>query len=140
VALAAATPKTVLAVKAGATFGLDIRKWGISFNGVTASAVPVLVELMFYSGATAGTATANTPFQIAGYTIAHGCTAGQAYTVEPTVLTAWKTYLVTPNGGMFVEEFSADISADSGAGAGVAIRCTAPAIVSCRAILEWSRN
>lgn len=140
VALSAATAKTILAVRGGAAFGLDLRRWGVSFDGVTASAVPVLVELCAWSGAGSGTSTAATPVQTGGRVIAHGVGgSGQAFTVEPTALTVIKQELVTPNGGLFEQEFAADAMYDSDVLTGFAIRCTAPAAVNARGLLEWFR-
>jgi hypothetical protein len=138
--LTAAVAKTVLAVRGGSQFGLRLRKWAIGFDGVTASAVPVVVDLCHWSGAVAGTATAATPVQTGGRAIAHGVGgSGQNYTVEPTVLTVIKQILLTPNGGLLIEEFSPDTEPDSDALTGFAIRCTAPATVNARATLEWAR-
>jgi hypothetical protein len=139
VALAAATAKTVLGVRAPASFGLSLDKWSLSFNGVTASAIPVLVELCSWSSATTGTSTAATAAQTAGRAIVHGTTGGYNFTVEPTVLAVLKTYLLTPNGGLIIEEFAPDAGYDNDVSAGFAIRCTAAAIVSLRAVLEFSR-
>lgn len=140
VPLAAATAKTILAVRGGAAFGLDLRKWAVSFNGVTASAVPALVELCTWSGAGTGTSTAATPVQTGGRVIAHGVGgSGQNFTVEPTALTVVKTDLLTPNGGLLIEEFATESGFDSDVLTGFAIRVTAPAVVSCRGSLEWCR-
>lgn len=139
VALAAATAKTVLGVRAPATFGLDLLRWDISFNGVTASAVPVLVELCSWSSATTGTSTAATPVQTAGRAIVHGTTAGQNFTVEPTALVVLESRLITPNGGIVIEEFAFDGGFDNDVSAGFAIRCTAVAIVSLRAGLYFAK-
>lgn len=139
VALAAATAKTVLGVRSGAAFGLDLRKYSIAFNGVTASAVPVLIELCSWSSAATGTSTAATAVQTAGRAIVHGTTGGYNFTVEPTVLVVLKSFLLTPNGGLVIEEFAPDAGFDNDVSAGFAIRCTAPAIVSLRATLEFSK-
>lgn len=139
-ALAAATAKTVLGARAGAAFGLDLYEWGVAFDGVTASAVPVLVELCSWSATTTGTSTAATPIQIGGRVIAHGSgTTGQNFTVEPTTLTVIKSMLLTPNGGTFVETLDPMNGIDSDVSQGFAIRCTAPAIVNARAYMEWFR-
>lgn len=139
VALAAATAKTVLGVRAPASFGLSLSKWSIAFNGVTASAVPVNVELCSWSSTSTGTSTAATAVQTAGRAIVHGTTGGYNFTVEPTTLVVLKSYLITPNGGLVIEEFAPDGEYDNDVSAGFAIRCTAAAIVSVRASLEWSR-
>jgi hypothetical protein len=139
-ALSAGVAKTILAVRGGAAFGLDLRKLSVGFDGVTASAVPVLVELCSWSGAGAGTSTAATPTQTAGRVIAHGVGgSGQNFTVEPTALVVLKSYLLTPNGGLLIEEFAPDKGYDSDVLTGFALRCTAPAAVNARGLLEWER-
>lgn len=140
VALAAATAKSIVGVRAGAAFGLDLRKFYVAFDGVTASAVPVLVELCEWSTTSTGTATAATPVQTSGRVIAHGTANGSSnFTVEPTTLTVLKTYLLTPNGGLLIEELSPDYGFDTPVSEGFVIRCTAPAIVNVRGGLEWQR-
>ena len=47
VALVAATAKTVLNVIAPATFGVDLQKIRIAFDGTNSASVPVLVELCY---------------------------------------------------------------------------------------------
>jgi hypothetical protein len=139
VALAAATPKTVLAVVGPATFGIDLRKLSVGFDGVTATNTPVLIELCYSTFATAGTNSAVTPAQIYGRATAVGATAARNYTVEPTVLTVIKEYLLTPNGGLVIEEFAPDKGFDSAVSQGFALRCTAAQIVNLRAAFEFER-
>ena len=52
VALAAATAKSVIGVKGHANFGIDLTYAAIGFDGVTASAIPGLVELCYCTFAT----------------------------------------------------------------------------------------
>ena len=47
VALVAATAKSVLSVIAPAQFGVDLTKFRLGFDGVTASAVPVALTVNF---------------------------------------------------------------------------------------------
>lgn len=143
VALAAGTAKTILGVKSNAAFGIDLRKIAVGFDGITASAVPVLVELVYATFATnaPGTnSTTRTPLQSYGRVVANGVTAASAWTAEPTVLTVLKQYLLTPNGGLVIEEFAPDHGFDTALGEGLAIRCTAPAIVNVVATMEFERS
>lgn len=143
-ALAAATAETSWNLIAHASVGVHVVEFGISFDGVTASAVPVNVELCQSTQAGAGTPGASpTPTQIRGRTTTVGVTAGVAYTAEPTTLTPVKHWLVTPNGGLFViqaplgREIETDLS--GGTIKGVALRATAPATVNCRSYAEFER-
>lgn len=143
VALAAATAKTVLFVVAPAQFGLDLKKWRVSFDGVTASAVPVLVELCSLTAATNSTAgTGNTTVtiqQIYGRSITTGFASGYNCTSEPTVLTAVESTLLTPNGGVIFYDYPLGDTPDSAVSQGFALRCTAPAIVNVRASMTFER-
>jgi hypothetical protein len=142
VALSAATAKTVLAVIAPAQFGVDLIGYELAFDGVTASAVPVLVEICastFATNSTPGTGnTTATVNQIAGRTITNGFTGFYASTSEPTVLTPIDSFLVTPNGGTVIRDYNG-ATPDSPVSNGFVIRCTAPAAVNCRATLVFER-
>lgn len=142
VALSAATAKTIMNLIAGANHQAVITEFSVSFDGVTASAVPVLVELCQSTQAGAGTpGSSPTPALIRGLG-ACDATAGVAYSAEPTVLTVIKQWLVTPNGGLLViqgplgRETVTNLSGSSTVKA-LAIRCTAPATVNVRGYLEF---
>lgn len=140
VALAAATAKSILGVKSNAAFGIDLRRIKVGFDGVTASAVPVLVELCYATFATnaPGTnSTTITPLQGYGRVAAHGVTAAKNWSAEPTALTVVNEYLLTPYGGLVLEEFPEGL--DTALGEGYTIRCTAPAIVNVRATAWYER-
>lgn len=145
VALAAATAKTCLAVLAPASFGVDLLKFSIGFDGVTASAVPVLWELCALTAATNSTpGTGNTNenssiVQLSGRSITTGFTAFGASTSEPTVLTAIRKNLLTPAGGLLVYDFPFGDSPDSPVSQGFALRLTAPAAVNVRCDFQFAR-
>lgn len=142
VAFTGAQTKTILGVKSGAAFGLDLRKFSVSLDGVTASAVPGLVEVVYATFATnaPGTnSTPRTPAQASGRTLASGVTAASAWTAEPTVLTVLEEHLLTPNGGLFVVEYAPDKGYDTALGEGLALRFTSTATVNIRATLVWER-
>jgi hypothetical protein len=142
VALSAATAKTVLAVIAPAQFGVDLVGYEVAFDGVTASAVPVLVEICsstFATNSTPGTAnTTGTVNQTAGRTITPGFTGFYASTSEPTVLTPIDSFTMTPNGGTVIRDYNGN-TPDSAVSAGFVIRCTAPAAVNVRATMFFER-
>ena len=121
-----------------------LTEFGVSFDGVTASAVPALVELCFSTQATAGTAgSVGTVTQIRGYsgTTAQASVSGQ-YTAEPTVLTAVKQWYVPAFMGLFTIQFplgreAVGFDTASTSGKGIAIRVSAPAAVNVRGYIEW---
>lgn len=142
VALSAATAKTVMNLIAGANQQAIITEFSISFDGVTASAVPVLVELCQSTQAGAGTpGSTPTPTVIRGLGTA-SATTGVAYSAEPTALTVIKQWLVTPNGGLLViqsplgRETITNLSGSATVKA-IAIRCNAPAAVNVRGYMEF---
>jgi hypothetical protein len=142
VALAAATAKSVLGVKSHANFGLDLKKVRFGFDGVTATAVPVLVELCYATFATNSPGTASTsvtPAQVYGRTIAVGATAARTWTTEPTALTVIDEQLLTPAGGLEVYDFPLGDTPDSNVSEGFVLRCTAPATVNVRATMVFER-
>jgi hypothetical protein len=138
VALVAATAKTILFVTATANFGMDWKKYRLSFDGVTASAIPVFVELNYNTAATNSTAgtgntTVGTPNQVYGRAITAGFTGGYNCTSEPTVQSNVDAYLLTPNGGTIVYDCPLGDVPDAAVSNGFAMRMTAPAAVNARA-------
>lgn len=141
VSLAAATAKTILGVRAGATFNVQLKQFSIGFDGVTASAVPVLweiVEATYASNPPGTNSTSTTIDQRYGRALANGMTAAKSWTSEPTVLTPHDENLLTPNGGLLVVQYPPGQEPDAAAlNDGWAIRLNAPAIVNCRATLMF---
>src|SRR6187549_1350734 len=90
VALTAATAKTVIGAKAHANSGLQLKGYSLSFDGVTASAIVVFVEIVYITWATnsPGTnSTSTTPRQAYGRVLTAGFTSGKTWSAEPTTLT-----------------------------------------------------
>ena len=142
VALSAATAKTVIGVKAHANSGLQLKGFDIAFDGVTASGVPVLVEICYCTWATnsPGTAsTSTTPRQKYGRALTAGFTSGKTWTTEPTVLTVVKEFLLAPDKGFIAYQFPLGQEPDSALAEGFAIRCNAPATVNVRATMDVER-
>lgn len=140
VGLAAATAKSVLGINGHANFGVDLRRFKLGYDGVTASAIPVLVELCYATFATnvPGTnSTSVTPGQAYGRVTAPGFVGGYNWTTEPTVLSVLDSWLLTPNGGLVFAELPEGL--DSAPAQGFVIRCTAPAIVNVRGTL-WAER
>jgi hypothetical protein len=137
VALSAATAKTVLGAKAHANSGLMLKKWKVSFDGVTASAVPVEIEVCYCTWATNGPGTNSTSLvapaitQESGRVLTAGFTAAHTWTTEPTALTTLDHFVLTPNGGVVFYDYPL--------AEGFAIRCKAPATVNVVATMAVSR-
>lgn len=148
IALTGGAAKTVLGVRANAAFGIDLTKFEIGFDGVTASAVPALVELCyctFASNAPGTNSTSVTPNQVYGRTVAHGVTAARNWTTEPTTLTPIREWKVSPAGGLLVIEFPLGQTIDTQEQAGtnlqaLVLRVNAAANVNCRAGMWWERS
>lgn len=147
VALAAATAKTVLCVITPAQFGIDLKKVRVGFDGVTASAVPVLCELMYSTLATNSTPGTNNTnenaniVQVYGRSITTGFTgfSASAATFEPTVLTQFDQFLLDPNKGLVLYDWPLGDTPDSAVSNGIVLRCNAPAIVNVRAAFWFER-
>jgi hypothetical protein len=142
-ALAAATAKTLVMLTAAAANQPAVVEVGISFDGVTATAVPVLVELVSGTAATTGTVVAQTPKQLRGWPGQGAQTTGQiTITAEPTVQLVNRKWFVTPNAGLFVVQFplgrepTGIITAATDAKTW-SIRATSPAIVNAHAYMEF---
>lgn len=140
IALSAATAKTIMSVINAANSLIRIVEFGVSFDGVTAAAEPVTVELCYSTQATAGTSTSHTITQVRGPTRTVQATAARNYTVEPTSLTVWKRWLVHPTSGIALQfplgrEPECTVTADA-----LLIRCTAPATVNVQGYIEFEEG
>jgi hypothetical protein len=136
VALAAATAKSVLGVKGNAAFGVDLQGLYVDFDGVTASATPVLCELCYCTWATNSPGTNSTSVSanyIYGKGTASGMTAAKTWTTEPTALTAIDSWSLDPNKGLYRYDWPYGQTPDSAVGEGYVLRLTAAAIVNARA-------
>lgn len=142
VALTAATAKSVLGVRAHANSALLLKKVRYAFDGTSATAVPVLVEVCyatFASNAPGTNSTSVTPAQVAGRTTTAGFTAAKNWTTEPTVLTVLDEILVTPYSGTVFYDFPLGDEYDTALNEGFVLRCTAPAGVNVRSTFTVSR-
>lgn len=142
VSLSAATAKSIIGVKAHANSGVQVKEFTVGFDGVTASAVPVLVELCYATFATnsPGTnSTSTTPRQAYGRSLTAGFTTAANWTTEPTALTVLRSMLLTPNGGLVIYQYPLGQEPDSALAEGFVIRCTAPATVNVRGSMTVER-
>jgi hypothetical protein len=144
-ALAAATAKTILYIVTSTICQPAIVEIDISFDGVTASAVPVLVELVSSTAGTAGTPRAALAAgkQLRGWPAQTSqTTCADSYTVEPGTSLVNRKWLDSPNGGLYSIQFPMSreptgiVTAATDAKAW-GVRCTAPAIVNVHASLEF---
>lgn len=112
---AATGAKTALNVIAGANQPVSIFEWGISFDGVTSSAVPATVELCQSTQATAGTGAASPPaiVQVGGRTITAQPTTAHNFTAEPTALTVIEQFYVPQFMGLFVKQYPLGLEPDT---------------------------
>jgi hypothetical protein len=143
VALAAGVAKSALTVLCPASFGIDLTKMRLGFDGVTASAVPVLAEFCDNTAAsnvTPGTNnTLGTVTQVYGRAIAAGFTGFYASTLEPTVLTRYDSWTLTPNGGLVIYDWPLGSTHDTPVSAGISLRLTAPAAVNANGAFWFER-
>lgn len=140
VALSAATAKTILSVINAANALIRITELGVSFDGTSATAEPVTIELCSSTQATAGTTTSQSPVQLYGATRTVQATGARNYTAEPTVLTVIKRWLVHPQTGIEMQfplgrEPEQVVTADA-----ICLRCTAPAAVNAQAYLQFEEG
>lgn len=142
VALSAATAKSILGVRGASAFGVDLKKLRIGFDGVTASAVPVLIELCYctFGANVPGTnSTSTTIDQLYGRSITAGFTAAKNWTTEPTTITPIEEWLLTPCGGTLIYDFPLGDTPDSAVSEGFVLRANAPAAVNARATMVFER-
>lgn len=138
--------KTALNVIAGANQPVQIMEWGVSFDGVTSSAVPATVELCQSTQATAGTGGASAPavVQVRGRALTTQFTSAHNYTAEPTALTVIEQVFVPQYNGIYVRSYGPNEGPDTDLSGGtvkaLAIRikssATVNALVYARVVLD----
>lgn len=140
IALSAATAKSIMSVINAANSLIRIVEFAVSFDGTSATAEPVTVELCYSTQAGAGTTTSHTIAQVRGPTRTVQATGARNYTAEPTTLTVWKRWLVHPTSGIVIQfplgrEPECTVTADA-----LLIRCTAPAAVNVQGYIEFEEG
>lgn len=146
VALSGTTVKTVLKAAAPAGHGLLVAEFAISFDGVTSSAVPALVELCYSTeatNATAGTQLSSPPHTRGRSSGGSVPTVYYNFTSEPTVLTPIKGWLVSQYMGLLILQhpLGRELENDSSGGGtdgykAIAVRVTPTASVNCRVYMD----
>lgn len=137
IGLTAATAKTCIAIVGAAGDAVTLIEIAISFDGVTASAIPATVELCDFTAAGAGTKTTGTAVQTRGQRVTATTAFFHTYTVEPTVLAALYKWYISPNGGLLHLQFPLGREPDLVVAKGLAIRITAPAAVNTTCTMVW---
>lgn len=134
VALVGATAKTVIQIVTGATRKFWLKEMAIGFKSVTATDIPVLVQLVRQS--TAGTMSANTPApDVEGHPAAIS-TAQENATVEPTSGVVVKEWYITPIGGQLVYQLPLGDEIEMAVSSRLGLLVTAPQAESCRAYIK----
>jgi len=134
-ALGAGAAETILQIVAAANDKVAATAWGVHFDGTSPTAEPVVVQLLFQTGA--GTSAANTPVKLDqsdGTTLQ--TTARDSFTVEPTDGNVVRRIEVHPQGG-YVERFPLFQEPDVQNTGRLAIKCTAPAAVNATGWIEF---
>lgn len=138
-ALGTATAETVIALIGSTACKGRIIEWGISFDGISATAEPVVVRLVRLT-ADDGTRT-TTVSEVKWDTDANAsnCVARHSFTAEPTKATdPLASYNVHPQGGLVVQyPLGREPVLDDSTSAGLGIECTAAAAVNVTAYVVW---
>jgi hypothetical protein len=136
VAMAAATAKTVVGVFGTSGTTPSLVRVKLSFDGVTTTAIPCVVEIGITTAAgTVGTAF--TPVQLSGQALASPCAAGYNYSAEPTYTRILDSFYVPVLMGGFFEWSPLGDEPVCAVSQGFAVRVTAPAVVNCLASLTY---
>lgn len=131
--------KTVLNIIAGANQPIQILEWGVSFDGVTATAVPATVNLCQSTQATAGTGGGSPPavVQVTGRAVTAQFTVAHNFTAEPTALTVIEQVYVPQFMGVYVKQYPLGQEPETDLSGGtikaLAIRVNVSANVNCLA-------
>lgn len=134
--------RCVIGARAHANSSIYLSSYEVSFDGVTASAVPVTVDICRVTFATNPPGTASTlvtPDLRSGRSTATGWTAAFNWTTEPTVVTPFRTFTLTPNGGAMFYDFPLQLEPDTALNEGFAIRCTSISTPNIRAAMVLGR-
>lgn len=137
VSLSAATAKTVIGVIGSATDTLALKRIRVSFNSVTATDAPALVEVGIITAAgTVGTAF--TPVQMSGSPLASSASAGYNHSAEPTYNRIFESTYVPVNNGLMEWWYPLGEEPLCAISQGFAVRITAPQAQSVYASLIYS--
>ena len=134
-ALAAATAETLIQLVAASNHRVKVLRWGVFFDGTSATAEPVQIRLLRQT--TAGTASSLTPVKLddsIGETLQ--TTAQQDFTAEPTAGDVLESYEIHPQQGIMVI-YPLGQEPIIGGGDRMGIEVTAPATVNARSFIVF---
>lgn len=97
--LSTSTTATFLEVIAGASEGIEIVEWSVSFGSTAATDHPILCEMMVGQSAASTSPTTFTPFTLTPKSQTFTGTCQHSPTAEPTWLLTLDSVYVHPNGG-----------------------------------------
>lgn len=114
-----------------------LSEWSVSFQGITTTDAPVLVQLVRYS--TAGTSGASvTPGRRNLVASTADASVNQQFSAEPTVSEILESHYITPTGGLFVYQYPEDAEVLATAGERLGLRVNPPtSSVDCAANFAW---
>jgi hypothetical protein len=137
-ALAAATAETVIALHSTTACKPRIIEWGVTFDGTSATAEPVVVDVVRITAAD-GTSSTATEKAWDPDNPTSNSTATHSYTAEPTKESQpLAKYEVPPTSGMVLQyPLGREIVLDNATTSAVGIVCTAPATVNVLAYIVW---
>ena len=135
VALSAATVRTVVQLIAPANQRLIIKRWSVSFDGVSSTAEPVWVRLLRQTSA--GTMSALTIVKNVAYPETLLATAQHTSTVSPTSGDVLQRVEVHPQGGGYEMVYPAGQEVQMSGGTRLGIECTAAAAVNVTATIVY---
>lgn len=128
-------------VNAATDCGVQLKKYRLAYNGVTATNPPVTVRFFTTGNTTAGTSTSLTITQVSGRTLTlANITAAGGYTAEPTTKSySGDAFLLTPNGGTVIYDFPLGDEPDIGTASTIGLEHTASVAVGTEVSLWFTR-
>lgn len=129
---------------------ISLNEMGVSFNGTSSTAVPVIVRLIRTTNATtpasSSSALLQSPTPLDSSAPSSTCTAYApstaspgVYTTRPTIGATLRTWFVPPTSGLVIQfPLGQEPDGPATAVAGLAIQCIAPAGVTTNAYMVWT--
>jgi hypothetical protein len=137
--LTAATAASPLSVySTGGSRRMSLNEFGVSFNGTSSTAVPVLVRLARAAGTPGGSSPTQTPTPLDPAAPSSTFSATEAGTIG-NLTTILRTWYVPPTSGLVVQfPLGQEPDGPATTNSGLAIYCNAPATVSVTAYMIWT--